>query len=91
MSTPVNPYEPPLADPDPSEEKSVEENPYWGRPTLLDWYGNLGLRGKLAWIGGIFLVANGLAWLFGFFWPRMLIAGVVALAASIVIPSSVDD
>lgn len=74
-------------DPDTPEEA----NPYWGRPTLLDWYMNLGFRGKLRWLGGVFVVANGIAYLCGFFWPRMLFTGIGILVISFLMPSSVDD
>lgn len=77
------------------ETKEAEDkeapNPYWGRMSLLDWYMNLGFRGKLRWVSGVFIVANGIAFLLGFLWPRMLFSAVGILLISFMIPSSVDD
>jgi hypothetical protein len=90
MSTEQNPYEAPKtveADGEPKEET----NPYWGRTSILDWYSCLGVRGKLRWIGGIFLAANAISYLFGFFLPKMLIAGIAAVVASLMLPSFIDD
>jgi hypothetical protein len=74
-----------------ADEEKEEPNPYWGRMTLLDWYMNLGFRGKLRWVSGVCIVANGIAFLFGFFWPRMLFSAIGILLISFMIPSSVDD
>ena len=90
MSTEHNSYEAPKtveADGAPKEEA----NPYWGRTSILDWYSSLGIRGKLRWMAGIFLAANAISYVFGFFWPKMLIGGIVALVVSFLLPSSIDD
>lgn len=80
-------------DNDTTDERDLpeESNPYWGRTSLLDRYMSLGFRGKLRWLGGVFVVANGIAYLCGFFWPRMLITGIGILAVSFMLPASVDD
>jgi hypothetical protein len=88
MSPNEDPLKPPPRRP---YEPRDDDNPYWGRPSLLGWYGGLGMRGKLAWFGGILTAANGGAFLFGFYWPRMLILGIAALLASLLLPSSMDD
>lgn len=72
-------------------EPKADDDGYWTRPSLLSWYSNLGIRGKLAWVGGIFTAANGIAFFFGFYWPRMLIVGVVALVVGLLLPRSVDE
>ena len=70
---------------------SDEKNPYWGRTGLVDWYGSLGIRGRLQWIGVVFLVANGISLLFGILWTWMLVVCVVAFVVSVVIPRSFDE
>jgi hypothetical protein len=68
-----------------------EEVPLWARRGLLEWYMDLGLKGKLAWLGVFLLAVNGVAWLCGFIMPKMIIAGVIALVVSAVIPNCADD
>jgi hypothetical protein len=90
MSTEQNPYEAPKtvdADGEPTEEA----NPYWGRTSILDWYSCLGVRGKLRWIGGIFLAVNAISYLFGFLLPKLLIAGIAAILARLALPGFIDD
>ena len=72
-------------------EARTEDNSYWGRPNLLSRFSSMGLRGRLAWIGGVALAANGVALIFGFFWPRMLIAGIAVLLVALLLPASADD
>jgi len=90
MSTEQNPHEP-TESVETGSKPAVEVNPYWGRTSVLDWYSSLGMRGRLRWIAGILLSANAIAYTFGFFWPRMLIGGVVALLVSFLLPGSIDD
>jgi hypothetical protein len=52
---------------------------------------DLGLKGKLAWLGVFLLAVNGVAWLCGCIMPKVIIAGVIALVVSAVIPNCADD
>jgi hypothetical protein len=88
MSNPSDPLKPPTRCP---YEPKADDDGYWSRPTLLSWYGSLGIRGRLAWVGGIFTAVNCIAYFFGFFWPRMLIVGVTALVVSLLLPRSLDE
>lgn len=72
-------------------DPAAGEEGYWSRPTLLGWYSGLGAKGKLAWFGGILVGANGVALLFGFFWPRILILGGALLLVGLLMPRSSDD
>ena len=90
MSTEQNPYEPPKTDGQDKKPKK-EINPYWGRPTLLDWYSSAGLRGRLGWMAGVFLVFNGVTYLCGFYFPKMLIVAIVVLVVCALAPASMDD
>ena len=89
MNNEENPYSPPTSETVPKQKEEV--NPYWGGTTLLDHYSNLGVRGKLRFVAFLFLLMNGVSYFFGFYWPKLLIAGIVALVVSLLLPESMDD
>jgi hypothetical protein len=86
-SAPYEPPKSPIAEPKPPEE----EKPLWARPSILDWYSNLGLRGRLRWLSYFLLAVNGLCLPFGFYMPKMLIVAIVGIFVSFLIPDSMDD
>ena len=62
-----------------------EETPLWARRTVLDWYSGLGMKGRLLYLGVIFLAFNGITWFFGFYFPKMLCVGGACLVIGLVI------
>jgi len=51
----------------------------------------LGIKGKLYWFGGIFIIANLVMYMFGFYFQRILIAGVCAVFVGLILPKSIDE
>ena len=63
----------------------------WSKPTVLSRFTSLGIKGKLYWFGGVLVVVNLMTLAFGFYFPRMLIAGGCAVFIGLILPKSIDE
>lgn len=79
-----DPYERPRSEITSSKPKK-EETPLWARRTVLDWYSNLGMKGRLLYFGGILVAFNSVTWCFGFYFPKMLCIGGACLVIGLVV------
>ena len=62
----------PLKKPTRKPYEPKDDDGQWSRPSLLSWFGNLGICGYLLYVGGLFLAINGTGFCFGIFWPKLL-------------------
>ncbi|MCB1227717.1 MAG: hypothetical protein KDK99_18005 [Verrucomicrobiales bacterium] len=85
-----NPYQPPKSDPAVSKTEDPDEG-YWSKPSLLDQWSAIGIRGKMRWVGGMFLALNGIGLLFGVVWLKLLGIGAALFLLGFLLPSSIDD
>jgi hypothetical protein len=82
---PQNPYAPPKSEP------PTEENPYWGRTSLLDRLRFISVRGRLRLTGLLLLRCTGLLAFFADFVPCLALVGAIFLLSSHLLPKSLDD
>jgi hypothetical protein len=77
-----------------SNRKSYDPNDdddSWSKPTILSRFSSLGIKGRLYYFGGALVAANLVALIFGFYFPRMLIAGGCAVFVGLILPKSIDE